>query len=315
MKMRTQGIFRPTRSVAAASAFGYAAFLLFTFGLAGSATAIEWPKGFVAHSGTESPNGRYAILAPPEEPDENDNASCYLADVQAHRVLGPIKAVDYFEHQNHADLSAIWNSNSTRSVVILDGRFGFDTITLVELHGDSFRAVDLGTYVEHALNEAAGKVPAKDYVDRVGAGLAYVRLGQDGKIRIRCVTTTNPKSLDIVPSYYALFQGTYDPGAGRWTAADARPINGDAFETLSDAYGEIDASTIQFENEEQRAKEYDGTLNSVYSAVRFILSKPQFEKVKAAQSAWLKDLNTAPSLEEKNKRVWARVKELRDLLW
>ena len=315
MKMRTQGKFPPTRSLFGTLAFGHAAFLLFTIGLAGSATAIEWPKGFVVHSGTESPDGRYAILVPPEEPGENDDANSYLADVQAHRVLGKIKAVDYFEHQNHADLSAIWNHNSTRSVVILDGRFGFDTITLVELHGDNFRAVDLGTYMEHALNEAAGKVPAKDYVDRVGAGLAYVRFGQDGKIRVRCVTTTNPKSLDIVQSYYALFQGTYDPGAGRWTVVDARPINGDAFDVLSDAYAEIDASTIQFENEEQRAKEYDGALNSVYSAVRFILPKPQFEKVKAAQTAWLKDLDTAPSLEEKNKRIWARVKELRDLLW
>jgi hypothetical protein len=49
--------------------------------------------------------------------------------------------------------------------------------------------------------------------------------------------------------------------------------------------------------------------------VRFILPRPAFEKVKAAQTAWLKDLDTAPVLEEKNKRVLARVKELQDLLW
>ncbi|MBV8586212.1 MAG: hypothetical protein JO308_07995, partial [Verrucomicrobia bacterium] len=150
MKMRTQGKFPPTRSLFGTLAIGHAAFLLFTIGLAGSATAIEWPKVFLVHSGTESPDGRYAILVPPEEPGENDDASSYLADVQAHRVLGKIKSVDYFDHQNHADLSAIWNPNSTRSVVILDGRFGFGTITLVELHGDSFRATDLGTYMEHA---------------------------------------------------------------------------------------------------------------------------------------------------------------------
>ena len=315
MKTRPQGMLPPTRSIVGTSVFGYAASLLFTFGLAGSATAIEWPKDFVVHSGTESPGGRYAILVPPEEPDENDNAKCYLADIQAHLVLGPLKAVDYFEHQNHADLSAVWNSKSTRSVVIRDDRFGFSTITLIELHGDSFRAVDLGTYVEHALNEAAGKIPMKDQVDRAGMGFAYVRFGLDGKIRIRSVTTTNPKSLDNVPSFYALFQGTYDPGAGRWTVTDARSIDGEAFDTLSDAYGEIGAQTMQFENEEQRAKEYDRELNSVYSAVRFILPRPAFEKVKAAQTAWLKDLDTAPVLEEKNKRVLARVKELQDLLW
>jgi hypothetical protein len=315
MKMRTQGLFQPTRSVVCASAFGYAAFLLFTLGLAGSAIAIEWPKGFVVHSGTESPKGRYAILVPPEEPGENDESDCYLADVQAHRVLGPIKAVEYFEHQNHADLSAIWNPSSTRAVVIRDDRFGFGTITLIELRGDSFRAIDLGIYVEHALNEAAGKIPVKDNADRAGMGPAYVRFGQDGKIRIRCVTTTNPKSLDNVPTFYALFQGTYDPGAGRWTVSDARSINGDMFDALSDAYGETGDRTMQFENEEQRGKEYDRELNSVYFAVRSILPKPEFEKVKAAQTAWLKDLDTAPSLEEKNKRVLARVKELQDLLW
>jgi Lysozyme inhibitor LprI len=296
---------------------GYVVVLLtLIFGLAGSATAIEWPKGFVLHSGTESPGGRYGILVPPNEPDTNDDSDCYLADLQAHRVLGKLEAVDYFEHQNHAGLSAIWSTDSKRSIVIRDGRFGFDTITLLELDGRSFHAVDLGTFIQRSLGGATAKGAAKDHGENSGGtGAAYVRFGQDGKIRFRSVTTTNPKSLDGVQSDYALFQGTYDPSADRWTVTDARPITGEMFDALSDAYVDSDNDTAQFANEEQRAEQYDRELNSVYSAVRFILPKPEFEKVKAAQIAWLKQRDAAPSLEEKNRRVLARTKALQDLLW
>jgi hypothetical protein len=75
---------------------------LLLFGLAGCGLGGEWPSGFVVHTGTESSSGRYGILVPPHESESNENAECYLADVQSHRVLGKLKAVDYFEHQNHA---------------------------------------------------------------------------------------------------------------------------------------------------------------------------------------------------------------------
>jgi uncharacterized protein YecT (DUF1311 family) len=286
---------------------------LLLFGLAVSAMGEEWPSGFVVHSGTESPNGRYGILVPPQEPESNENGDCYLADIQSHRVLGKLKAVDYFEHQNHAGLSAIWNAD--RCVVTREGRFGFDTISLIELHGQEFHEVDLGTAIQRSLDKATAKDAAKDHVENGGYATAYVRFGGDDRIRFRAVSTSNPKQLDNVHTCCTLFQGTYDPSAARWTVTDARPITAAMFDTLYDAYVNAGNDTTQFSTEQAKADAYDRELNQVYSALRFILPKTEFEKVKEAQVAWLKQRDAAPSIEEKNRRVLARIKALRELLW
>jgi hypothetical protein len=289
---------------------------LLLFGLAGSGLGGEWPSGFVVHTGTESSSGRYGILVPPHESESNENAECYLADVQSHRVLGKLKAVDYFEHQNHAGLSALWSADSTRCVVTREGRFGFNTISLIELHGQEFHEVDLGTAIQHSLDAATVKEAAKDHVENPGGlATAYVRFGGDDRIRFRAVSTSNPKQLDNVHTYCAVFQGTYDPNAARWTVTDARPITGEMFDVLSDAYVNAGDDTTQFSTEQAKAEAYDQELNEVYSALRFILPKTEFEKVKGAQVAWLKQRDAAPSLEEKNRRVLGRIKALKDLLW
>ena len=267
------------------------------------------------HSGTGSSNGRYGILVLPHEPDSNEDADCYLADIQSHRVLGKLKAVDYFESQNHAGLSAIWNADSTRCVVTREGRFGFDAISLIELHGQAFREIDLGTAIQHSLDAATPKAAAKDDAENQGFATAYVRFGSDGRIRFRAVSTSNPKQLDNVHTYCALFQGTYDPSAARWTVTDARPITAEMFDTLSDAYVSAGDDTTEFPTEQAKAEAYDQELNGVYSALRSILPKTEFEKVKAAQVAWLKQRDAAPSIEEKNRRVQTRIRALKDLLW
>jgi hypothetical protein len=291
-------------------------FFTLLFGLVASAMAVEWPSRFVVHSGTESPSGRYGILVPPHESESNEDTDCYLADIQSHRVLGKLEGVDYFENQNHAGLSAIWSADSMRCVVTRDGRFGFDTIALIELHGQDFRQVDLGTAIEHSLNAATSKEAAKNNVENPGGfATAYLRFAKDGKIRFRAVSTSNPKELENVRTYCALFQGTYDSGAARWTVTDARPITGEMFDTLSGAYIDTSEETTQSATEQGKAEAYDRDLNEVYSALRFILPKTEFEKVKAEQVAWLKQRDAAPSIEEKNRLVLARVRALRDLLW
>jgi hypothetical protein len=304
------------RSSFGMSLFSIGPFFALLFGLAALAIGTEWPSNFVVHSGTESPRGRYAILVPPYEPESDQNTDCYLADLQSHQVLGKLDGLDYFEHQNHADLSAIWSADSARCVVTREGRFGFDTIVLVELRGHDFRQVDLGTAIQRSLDAVIAKGAAKDGVDRLGSdATAYIRFAKDNRIRFRAVSTSNPKELDGVRSHYALFQGTYDPGAARWTVTDARSLNGEMFGILSDAYIDADDDTNRFATEESKAEAYDRELNEVYSALRFILPKAQFESVKAAQLAWLKQRDAAPSIEEKNRRILARIKALQDLLW
>ena len=86
-------------------------------------------------------------------------------------------------------------------------------------------------------------------------------------------------------------------------------------DVLSNAYVNAGDDTTQFSTEQAKAEAYDQELNEVYSALRFILPKTEFEKVKGAQVAWLKQRDAAPSIEEKNRRVLARIKALKDLLW
>jgi hypothetical protein len=291
-------------------------FFVLLFGSAASVAAVQWPSGFVVHSGTESPGGRYGILVPPHEPEPDEDSNCYLADLQSHRVLGILEGVDYFENRNHAGLSAVWSADSNRCVVTRAGRFGFDTIVLVEIRGRTFRQVDLGTAIQHSLDAVIAKEAAKDHLENPGGpATAYIRLAKDGRIRFRAVSTSNPKELDDVQTYCALFQGTYDSGAARWTVTDARPITGQMFDTLLVAYENAGDEVTQFPSEQAKAAAYDRQLNDVYDALRLILPKTEFEKVKAAQLGWLKERNAAPSLEEKNRLVLARIKALLDLLW
>ena len=290
-------------------------FSVLLFGSAASATAVQWPSNFVLHSGTESPDGRYGILVPPHDSESEDRGDCYLVDIPSHRVLGALEAVDYFDNQNHADLSAVWSADSVRCILTRGGRFGFDRILLLELHDQGFRQVNLGTTIQRALDAVVAKEAAKDHLDSAGPANAYMRFAKDNRIRFRAISNSNPKSLDEVPSYCGLFQGTYDPSMARWTVADARPITWEMFDPLSTAYENSGDEAIQYPSEQAKAEAYDRQLNDVYSAVRFILPKTEFEKVKAAQRVWLKERDAAPSLEDKNRRVLARVKALQDLLW
>ena len=45
----------------------------------------------------------------------------------------------------------------------------------------------------------------------------YFRFGTDRKVRVRALSQNNPKQFDDVKTYYALFQGTFDVAAKKWT--------------------------------------------------------------------------------------------------
>src|SRR5262249_2147961 len=111
------------------------------------AAAVNWPDGYVAYEGTTSPDGRYGVLVPTMEAWENNESlgeSHYLADVQNHRVLGKIDKVDYFEHQNHRGLAVFWAPNSRLCVVQNDGRYGADSISVLEINDSSLAQIEIG---------------------------------------------------------------------------------------------------------------------------------------------------------------------------
>jgi uncharacterized protein YecT (DUF1311 family) len=145
----------------------------------------------------------------------------------------------------------------------------------------------------------------------------HFRFGTDRKVRVRALSQNNPKQFDDVKTYYALFQGTFDVAARKWTVTDTRSINAEQDDALATAYGDLeqDLEHTTFQTEEDKAESLDQTMNKVYRAAQFILSPARFAAVKKEQIEWLKKRNAASLIEEKCKLMEARIKTLQELVW
>jgi uncharacterized protein YecT (DUF1311 family) len=302
----------------------YAARMLaFLFGLslnvalAEPAAAVDWPDGYVVYENTASPDGRYGVLVPTMEAWEKDESlseANYLADVKNHRVLGEIDKVEYFEHQNHRGLAVCWAPQSNICVVENDGRYGADSISVLEINDSSFAQTEIGDRIQKSLDSAMKK---QAHTEMGGYVSPYFRFGTDRKVRVRALSQNNPKQFDDVKTYYALFQGTFDVAAKKWTVTDARSITGEQDDAFETAYSDLeqDLEHRTFQNEEDKAESLDQTMNKVYRAAQFVLPPARFAAVKREQLEWLKKRNAAPSTDEKCKLMEARIKALQELVW
>ena len=134
---------------------------------------------------------------------------------------------------------------------------------------------------------------------------------------MRALSQNNPKQFEDVKTYYALFQGTFDVAAKKWTLIDARSITAEQYDALETAYGDFepDLEHTTFQNEEDKTQSLDQTLNKVYRAAQFILPPARFAAVKSEQIEWLKKRNSAASTDAKCKLMEARIKALQELVW
>jgi uncharacterized protein YecT (DUF1311 family) len=284
-------------------------------GLARAVATADWPANYVVHENSESPDGRYAVLVQSQDAaaESNDNESAvYLADVKNHTMLGKIDNVDYFEHQNHRGLEVFWAPASSDCVVENDGRYGTDTISVLEIKDSSFTQTEIGERIQKSLDGAMRK---QTHSEMSGYASPYFRLGTDRKVRVRALSQNNPKQFEEVKTYYALFQGTFDLAAKNWTVTDARSITADQSGVLETGYQKPDFENTTFANEDDRAKSLDEQMNSVYQAAKFILPPARFAKLKQEQIAWLKTRDAMQSAEEKSKLTENRIRTLQDLLW
>ena len=286
--------------------------------LSETATDVNWPDGYVVYANTASPDGRYGVLVPTMEAWEQDESlseANYLADIKNHRVLGKIDKVDYFEHQNHRGLEVFWAPQSSVCVVENDGRYGADSISVLEISDSSFAQTEIGDRIQKSLDGAMKKQAHAP--EMAGDVSPYFRFGTDRKVRVRALSQNNPKQFEDIRTYYALFQGTFDVAAKKWTVIDARSISAEQDDALTTAYGDLeqDLDHTTFQNEEDKAESLDKKMNKVYSAAQFILPPARFTVVKREQIEWLKKRNAAPSTEEKCKLIEARIKALQELVW
>jgi uncharacterized protein YecT (DUF1311 family) len=264
------------------------------------------------------PDGRYGVLVPTMEAWEQDESlseTNHLADVKNHRALGEIDKVDYFAHQNHRGLEVFWAPDSSICVVENDARYGAESISVLEIRDSSFSQTEIGDRIQKSLDNAMKK-QAHD-AEMSGDVSPYFQFGTDRKVRVRALSQNNPKQFEDVKTYYALFQGTFDVAAKKWTVTDARSISAEQDDALETAYGDLGQYLEQttFENEQSKAESLDRTLNKVYRAAQFILPPARFAAVKKEQIEWLKKRDAAASTDDKCKLMEARIKALQELIW
>jgi hypothetical protein len=243
----------------------------------------------------------------------------YLANLKRHQLLGKIKSADYFAHQNHRGLKTVWAPDSSWCVVEYDGRFGFDTISILEPKDSNFVQTDIGKRVDEVLASAIRKRShGRDNSDDTGGGDAtsYFRIDANGKLRVRAVSTTDPKQLDPKNCRSAFFYGTFDVASKKWLNAEARALTSEEYEGAGSAFGDIDSEVgaTTFVREEDKLQALDEMMNGVYGVVRAILPATRFAAVKKEQIEWLKR-DAAVSTEEKCKLIQARIKALQQFVW
>jgi len=284
----------------------------------------DWPQNYIVQKNSESPDGPYGVLVLSKQAaidqDQTEGNTTYLANLQTRQTLGEIHGTDYFEGQNHRDLQVVWAPDSTACALEYDGRYGFDSVFVLELKGESFRQIDIGKQIQKTL---------KRLFD--GDVNAYFRFGPDHKLRVRALSSTNPKQFPDQPSNYAMFQGTFDLKSGNWSQSSARKISSEQIDALQTSYDDnfakhmiVVTSPAQapedftgsvFSSEEEKADALDKMMNDVYHAVRSVLPPDRFAKVKQEQVAWLKTRDAVHSVEEKSKLTENRIRALQDLLW
>lgn len=273
------------------------------------AAAEDWPQGYVVHEDSESPDEQYGILVPDQDHEEGDN---FFANLKTHQILGKIEGTDYFEHQNHSGLEVFWASDSSYCVVQNDARYGMETISVLEIKDSTFSQIEIGEHIQKLLDGAMTKQARGKMSGYVSP---YFRLGLDRKIRVRALSENNPKQFEGVKTYYALFQGTYDLTAKKWTVSDTRSITAVQSGALDTGYQKPAFEYVTYSDDDDRAESLDQQMNSVYQAAKFILPPPRFAKVKQEQTEWLRKRDAATSVKARCELMEARIKALQDYLW
>ena len=280
------------------------------------ASAKDWPEGYEIAEHSESPDGNYGVLIADVDTGgalDEDKITDVLVHLKTHKRLAVIKDVRYYSGQNHQGLRTAWAADSSWCAVTYEGRYGFENITLVEIHDGKCTQTDVGKHIQDALDPVIKKASHGD--TPFGYAGAYFRSGPGHSILVRGTAFTNPKSMPNEPTYCSLFLGTFDLDSKKWTRSEARKVTSkekDDWESALDGFSEDERT---FNNDEDRLTFYDERLNTIYGGVRTALPAERFAAVKKEQFAWVKKLEAQPSAAAKCKLIAARIKVLEDLVW
>jgi uncharacterized protein YecT (DUF1311 family) len=310
-------------------------------------TAADWGEHLILHEESRSPDGHYGIVVTTSShvddgktfliPEDDEEFVDYFADLKTHRLLGKIKHFAYVEGENHGHLDAQWAPDSDLCIATDWSRYGFANAVVLEPKGESFAQADIGQRIQKSIDAVIAK--QSHHANDTGDVSPIFRVEPDRKIRVYADGRTNPKSLEGVKTYYALFQGRYDLRSKKWIASAAHALSSKEAEMLDRASTEYsdeqltiapeafkdltadaeeplisDGKTL-FRSEETKFKYLDDHLNDVYKAIRLLLPPAEFAKIKQEQIAWVKKRDASNSVAERSKLTEERSETLQKLVW
>jgi hypothetical protein len=85
-----------------------------------------------------------------------------------------------------------------------------------------FSQTDIGKRIQKSLDSVIQK--QSNNRDIAGDAALYFRLSPDRKVRVRALSSNNPKQFEGVKTYYALFQGTFDLESKKWMTTRVRSL-------------------------------------------------------------------------------------------
>lgn len=150
--------------------------------------AGDWPENYIVDHHTESPHGHYGVLVLSHQfaidQNKTEGNTTYLANLQTRQTLGEINGTDYYKSENQCFLHVVWAPDSSACALEYEGRYGFDSVFLLELKGESFRQIDIAKHIQEALKRQFGVY-------------AHFRFAPNGTLNVRALGYTNPKSSPI----------------------------------------------------------------------------------------------------------------------
>ena len=162
----------------------------------------QYAKNYLVAASTISPDKKFAVIYPTEDPEEVPHGGNYLVSLQPFAVLGKLDTKwPYFKNESHGGLGADWSGDSSVALVTLDGKWGPHDVFLLELRdGKLARTTNILAKAHDLLLPSYRKSKAEPYNDNFdfifdGEEGPVFKLDSTNRIVIDGDAVTDPKGL------------------------------------------------------------------------------------------------------------------------
>ena len=162
----------------------------------------QYAKNYLVAASTISPDKKFAVIYPTEDPEAVPHGANYLVSLQPFAVLGKLDTKwPYFKNESHGGLGADWSGDSSVALVTLDGKWGPHDVFLLELRdGKLARTTNILAKAHDLLLPSYRKSKAEPYNDNFdfifdGEEGPVFKLDSTNRIVIDGDAVTDPKGL------------------------------------------------------------------------------------------------------------------------